>query len=103
VFNLSAMSVIARIGEHLNEDLWSYESVDGRSMRRGLDFVLPYMTGQKEWPHQQIDEMSVSPADVGLFFLSARRYHDQRYLRTIDRELRDPEKSQYGPLVFPVD
>jgi hypothetical protein len=103
VFNMSAMSVIARIGEHLNEDLWNYESDDGRSMRRGLDFVLPYMTGKKEWPHKQIDEMSVSPADVGLFFLSARRFHDQRYLRAIDRDLRDPEKSQYGPLVFPAD
>jgi hypothetical protein len=103
VFSLSAMSVLARIGEQLDEDLWNYESNDGRSVRRGLDFVLPYMTGQKEWPHQQINEMSVSPADVGLFFLSARRYHDQRYLRAIDRDLRDPDKIQYGSLLFPAD
>ena len=101
VFSLSAMSVLARIGEQLDEDLWNYRSDDGRSLRRGLDYVLPYMTGQKEWPYKQIDEMSVSPSDVGLFFLAARRYHDSRYLRAIDRDLRDPAKFQYGPLVFP--
>ena len=100
VFSLSAMSVLARIGEQLDEDLWNYQSDDGRSLRRGLDYVLPYMTGQKEWPYKQIDEMSVSPSDVGLFFMAARRYHDQRYLRAIDEELRDPRKFQYGPLVF---
>jgi hypothetical protein len=103
VFSLSAMSVLARIGEQLDEDLWNYKSDDGRSLRRGLDFVLPYMTGQKAWPHKQIDEMSVSPSDVGLFFMSTRRYHDQRYLRAIDRELSTPEKFQYGPLVFSAE
>lgn len=101
VFSLSAMSVLAQIGEQLDEDLWSYQSNDGRSLRRGLDYVLPYMTGKKKWPYKQIDEMSVSPSDVGLFFLAARQYHDSQYLRAIDRELRDPAKFQYGPLVFP--
>lgn len=103
VFNMSAMSVLARIGEQLNEDLWNYKSDDGRSLRRGLDFVLPYITGQKEWPHKQIEEMSVSPADGGLFYMAARRYRDPRYLQVIDRELRNPDKYQYGPLFFPAD
>lgn len=103
VFNMSAISVIARIGEHLNVDLWNYQSGDGRSLRRGLDFVLPYMTGKKEWPHKQIEEMSVSPSDVGLFYMSARRYHDPRYLHAIDGELRDPDKFQYGLITFGAD
>ena len=40
---------------------------DGRSLRRGLDFVMPYLLGEKEWPHEQIEEMYVSPTDTGLF------------------------------------
>jgi len=84
IFSLSAMSVIARIGEQLDEDLWNYKTDDGRSLRRGLDFVLPYLTGQKEWPHKQIEEMSISPSDVGLFYFSARQYRDKKYLRAID-------------------
>jgi hypothetical protein len=101
VFNMSAMGVLARIGEHLGIDLWNYQSKDGRSLRRGLDFVLPYLLGEKEWPHEQIEEMYVSAADTGLFLLAARRYDDSRYRRAVDKELRKPQKFQYAPLLFP--
>jgi hypothetical protein len=101
VFNLSAMAVLARIGEHLDVDLWHYESEDGRSLRRGLEFVLPYLLGEKQWPHEQIEEMSVSPSDMGLFFLAAARYGDPRFRRAVDKELNDPQKFQYAPLLFP--
>jgi hypothetical protein len=100
VFNLSAMSVLARIGQHLDVDLWSYETKDGRSMRGGLDFVVPYLLNEKEWPHEQIEEMKVSPSDIGLFFMAARIYKDPRYLKAVEKELRDPQKFQYGPLLF---
>ncbi len=100
IFNMSAMSVLARIGEHLNEDLWHYESDDGRSLRRGLDFVLPYITKEKAWPYKQIDELSISPTDVGLFYMASQQYHDPRYLQAIEFELRRPDRLQYGPLLF---
>jgi hypothetical protein len=103
VFNMSAMTVLARIGEHLDIDLWKYESQDGRSLRRGLDFVMPYLLGEKQWPHEQIEDMYVSPADMGLFFLAARRYDEPRYLRAVHKELGDPMKFQYAPLLFPAD
>jgi len=103
VFNLSAMAVLARIGEQLNVDLWNYESEDGRSIRRGLDFIMPYLLREKEWPHEQIEEMSVSPSDTGLFFLAARRYDEPRHLQAVEAELREPKKFQYAPLLFSVE
>jgi hypothetical protein len=101
VFNLSAMSVLARIGEHVGVDLWSYESIDGRSIRQALDFVMPYLLGKKEWPHEQIADMYVSPSDTGLFYLAAQRYDEPRYLRAVEKEIKDPRKFQYAPLLFP--
>jgi hypothetical protein len=103
VFNMSAIAVLARIGEQLDEDLWNYQSDDGRSLRRGLDYVLPYLTGEKDWPHKQIEEISISPSDVGLFFLAARCYHYPKYLDAIAGELRKPDKFQYGTLQFRAD
>jgi hypothetical protein len=103
VFNMSAMAVLARIGEHVGVDLWGYESSDGRSLRRGLDFVMPYLVGEKEWPHEQIEEMDVSPADMGLFLIAARRLNDPKYLRGVGKELQDPKKFQYAPLQFPMN
>jgi hypothetical protein len=101
VFNMSAIAVLARIGEHLGVDLWKHESADGRSLRRGLDFVLPYLMGEKEWPHEQIEEMYVSPADLGLFLLAARRYEEPRYRHAVAKELAKPMKFMYAPLLFP--
>jgi len=103
VFNMSAMSILARIGEQVGVDLWNHESADGRSLRRGLDFVVPYLMEEKEWPHEQIEEMSVSPADMGLFYLAARRYKQPRFLSAIDEEDRDRAKFAYARLQFPMN
>jgi hypothetical protein len=97
---MSAMAVLARIGEQLTVDLWSYESEDGRSLRRGLDFVLPFLAGEKEWPHEQIDEVDVSPSDMGLFYLAAARYEEPKYLRVLDQYRDPPAKFDYGRLQF---
>ena len=55
-FNDRAMMDIARLAEPLGVDLWSYESDDGRSLRKAYDFLLPYMIGEATWPHTQLDE-----------------------------------------------
>jgi hypothetical protein len=102
VFNLSAMSVLARIGEPLGIDLWNYETGDGRSLRRGLDFVMPYLIGEKKWPHEQIEEMEVSPSDMGLFYLAAARYGEPKYRSALDEDSRRPNKFEYVRLQFPA-
>ncbi|HJQ81863.1 MAG TPA: alginate lyase family protein [Lacipirellulaceae bacterium] len=102
IFNMSAMAVLARIGEQLTIDLWSYESEDERSLRRGLDFVLPYLSGEKEWPHEQIDEVDVSPSEMGLFYLAAARYEEPKYLQAIDGFRERPRKFDYSRLQFPA-
>jgi hypothetical protein len=103
VFNLSAMAILARIGEQVDVDLWHYESPDGRSIRGALDFILPYLAGEKEWPHEQIEEFDVSTSDMGLFYLAAVRYKEPKYRQLLDR-LRDrPEKFEYVRIQFPAD
>jgi Alginate lyase len=101
VFNLSPMAILARIGEHLDVDLWNYESADGRCLRRGLDFVLPYLAGEKRWPHEQIHEMYVSPTDMGLFYLASDRYDKPRYRQVLEKTDRKPAKFEYAGLQFP--
>ena len=42
VGNLAGLMALARIGEHVDVDLWQYETKDGRSIRKALDFLAPY-------------------------------------------------------------
>lgn len=53
--NLSGFFEIATLAEHLDIDLWNHEAEDGSgSIRRALDWLMPYALGDKEWTHQQI-------------------------------------------------
>jgi hypothetical protein len=57
VFNLEALMELANLGEHVGVDLWNFHTSDGRSIRRVLDFLLPFASGDKKWEHQQITDL----------------------------------------------
>ncbi len=56
VGNLDGLMLLARLGEKVGVDLWSYETRDGRSIRRALDFLAPFAFGEKKWTDQQLGE-----------------------------------------------
>jgi hypothetical protein len=63
--NLEALFQLATVAEHVGVDLWHFETPDGRSMRKALEFLLPYIqTPPRPWPYQQIksfDRASFAP------------------------------------------
>jgi hypothetical protein len=54
LFNLEALFDAASITDKLGMDLWHYETQDKRSIRKALDWLLPFATGAKKWSYQQI-------------------------------------------------
>jgi len=56
VGNLDGLMQLARLGESLGIDLWTYETPDGRSIRKALDFLAPFAVGEKKWTYQQLGE-----------------------------------------------
>jgi len=53
-FNLEAFFLLANLGASVGVDLWNYQTDDGRSIRKALDWVLPFIRGGKGWAHKQI-------------------------------------------------
>ena len=53
--NLDGLMLLARLGENVQVDLWDYKTADGRSIRKALDFLLPFALGKK-WTYQQLGE-----------------------------------------------
>jgi hypothetical protein len=84
VLNLAGLFRLARLGEHVGVDLWTFKTDDGRSIRRALDWLMPYTTGEKEWTHQQITRPQHEQM-IPLFREAARVYMEPAYEKAITR------------------
>ena len=38
-------------------DLWRYETKDGRGIRKALDWLIPFATGEKKWDYEQLGKL----------------------------------------------
>ena len=54
IFNLEALFNAASIADKLGIDLWRQETADRRNIRKALDWLLPFATGEKKWTDKQI-------------------------------------------------
>ncbi len=54
-YNLTALFNLAHMGKGVGVDLFGYQTTDGRSIKKALDFLTPYVDPQKTWPNQQIN------------------------------------------------
>jgi hypothetical protein len=78
IFNLRALMSLATVGERVGIDLWHFETSDGRSIRKALDYLIPFALKQKNWPYQQLDGFSGNDLASSLR-LAARKYPEANY------------------------
>jgi hypothetical protein len=52
--NLEGLMSLARLAENVDVDLWIYQTKDGRSIRRALDYLYPFAVGEQKWTYQQL-------------------------------------------------
>ncbi len=76
--NLSGLVSLAALGENVNVDLWNYQTPDGRSIRKALDYLVPFSLDGKKWPDEQLGEWTPQSL-YSLIRLAARKYPDAQY------------------------
>ena len=54
LFNLEAHFHAANLASSVGIDLWRFQSHDRRSLRKALDWLIPFAVGEKKWPYEQI-------------------------------------------------
>ena len=91
-FNLQALFDLATLGQHLGVDLWHFETAEGASIKKGLDFLVPYAEDpNKAWP---LERQKRGNRNLGSLLRAAWLvYHDERCLKLL-RESRDYEREQ---------
>jgi len=76
--NLAGLFELALLGENAGVDLWSYHTQDGGSIRKALDYLLPFVGGDKKWPYEQIVEYKVGEISP-LLMVAAAKFKDSHY------------------------
>lgn len=101
-FNLTALFRLAALAKHVGVDLFNFQTEDGRSIRLGLDYLIPFAYKEKKWEEKQIKEFDYAMLGM-LGRQAATEYRDKKYQKLWERFF-DGDKStdrsvlQYGVL-----
>jgi hypothetical protein len=50
IFNLDAMAVICQSLSTREDDLWNFQTTDGKCIRKGIEFLYPFIKDKSKWP-----------------------------------------------------
>jgi hypothetical protein len=53
IFNLDAMATICQVLSTNENDLWNYTTTDGKSIKKGIEYLYPFIADKTKWPHKQ--------------------------------------------------
>ena len=53
IFNLDAMATICQLLSSDKDNLWTYQTSDGRSIKKGIEYLYPFIADKTKWPHKQ--------------------------------------------------
>jgi len=84
-FNLDGFLTLAELGRAAGVDVWGFATKDGRSIGAALDWLEPFITGDKKWTHKQIKKIKLDGPAV-LFRRAARLATDNETRRRVRYE-----------------
>lgn len=76
--NLGGFLDIAVLAEKVGVDLWTFETEDGKSLKKAVDWLVPYLKNEREWTYKQIKERDLGKS-VGILMLAAKTYKNAEY------------------------
>ena len=81
LFNLDALTTVCQILSTSADNLWLFELPDGRSVRKAVTFLFPFIADKKTWPHQpDVMYHDEWPMRHPLLLFAGIAYDERRYL-----------------------
>ncbi|MCU1268589.1 MAG: hypothetical protein JWM21_4907 [Acidobacteria bacterium] len=95
--NLEGLMLLASLGDSAGVDLWNFQTSDGRSIRKALDFLTPVALGEQKWQYPEIG--AVKPETLfPLMRRAAAVYRDKQY-QAMMTKLPDLDSADRGRLL----
>lgn len=106
LFNLDAMTTVVQILSDESHDLWNYETPDGKSIKKGIEFLYPYVADKDKWPYPK-DVMYWDNWPVAHPFLifGAKAFNRKNWFetwKTLDHSPKEEEVVRNLPVRNPI-
>lgn len=92
LFNLDAMVALCQILSNKTDNLWTYQTTDGLSIRTGIEFMYPFIQNKNSWPFaQDVMYWENWPVAQPALVFGAIAYKKQNWLNTWERLEHHPQ------------
>jgi len=92
IFNLDAMTMLCQILSTPQDNLWNFETPDGKSIKKGIAYLYPFVADKSKWTLKP-DVMYWDNWPVAQPFLlfGANAYHENAWLKTWQKLDHNPQ------------
>jgi hypothetical protein len=83
IFNLDAMVMLCQILSTETDNLWEYETPDGKSIKKGISFLYPFIADKNKWKLQpDVMYWKEWPVAQPFLFFGANAYGIEEWMNT---------------------
>lgn len=95
IFDLDAFAMICQILSTKDDDMWKFTTADGKSVKKGIEFLYPYIADKTKWPFTK-DVMYWDDWPVAQPFLlfGANAFPNKQWLETWKQLDHDPKVAE---------
>ncbi|MBK1826573.1 alginate lyase family protein [Haloferula rosea] len=92
LFQLDNMATLCLVLSDEEHKLWTYQDSEGRSMRRAVDFLAPYIADKSTWPHKpDVQSWEGWPTRQSALLFASIAFDEARFLELWKQLKPDPE------------
>jgi len=95
IFQLDNLATLCQVLTTKENDLWHFALPDGRTIRKAVEFMYPYLADKSKWPHQpDVNAWEGWPARQPCLLFAGLAFGDAQYLDLWKRLPADPTNEE---------
>jgi len=92
IFQLENMVTLCQVLSTKEDNLWTFQTPDGKNIRKGMEYLYPYLADKSEWPlKQDIQAWEGWPSRQSCLLFAGIAFSEQKYLDLWKQLKPDPE------------
>jgi len=106
LFNLEGLALICQVLSVAGDNLWEFTLPDGRNMRKGIEFLYPYIVDKSKWPYpKDVMYFEYYPVRQPSLLFAGIALNEQKYIeawKKLDPDPTNAEVQRNVPIRQPV-